>query len=129
MYLTIRTDSPTPQLALHSNNQVVDEEKWEAHRELSDQLLRKIEDLLKRNKLEFTDIKGVVVFAGPGSFTGLRIGITVANTLAYSLEIPIVGAQEENWQTAGAKKLNSGENQQIVTPFYGGEPNITKPRK
>jgi len=37
------------------------------------------------------DIKGVVVALGPGSFTGIRIGVTCANTLAYGLGVPVIG--------------------------------------
>jgi len=74
-------------------------------------------------------VTGLVVYQGPGSFTGLRIGITVFNTLAYTNKWPIVGTTGDNWRQAGIQRLEQGENDEIVLPEYGGEANITTPRK
>jgi tRNA threonylcarbamoyladenosine biosynthesis protein TsaB len=41
------------------------------------------------------DIEGVVCFKGPGSFTGLRIGLTVGNALAYAQNIPVVASKSK----------------------------------
>lgn len=46
-------------------------------------------ELLERNKLTVHDISDIIVVNGPGSFTGVRIGVTIAKTLAYTLNIPI----------------------------------------
>lgn len=48
-----------------------------------------IESILKENNLTVKNIKNIVVVNGPGSFTGLRIGLSAAKTMAYSLNIPI----------------------------------------
>jgi tRNA threonylcarbamoyladenosine biosynthesis protein TsaB len=69
------------------------------------------------------------VFQGPGSFTGLRIGITVANAIAYAQSVPIVGTRGEHWMADGIKRLQSGQNDTRVMPYYGADPNITKPGK
>jgi tRNA threonylcarbamoyladenosine biosynthesis protein TsaB len=50
-----------------------------------------IEELLKEHKLELKDISGIEVNPGPGSFTGLRVGITIANTLGFLLKVPVNG--------------------------------------
>jgi len=52
-------------------------------------LLGMIVKILKKNKLEPKDLTGIEVNCGPGSYTGLRVGISVANTLGYFLKIPI----------------------------------------
>ena len=48
-----------------------------------------INELLSDNGLTTTDLNGIIVVNGPGSFTGVRIGVTIAKTLAYSLNVPI----------------------------------------
>lgn len=50
-----------------------------------------ITKILKRHKLKPADLTAIKVNRGPGSFTGLRVGIAVANTLAWSLKIPVNG--------------------------------------
>jgi tRNA threonylcarbamoyladenosine biosynthesis protein TsaB len=127
--LSIRTDNPAAELGLHEGEQLIDTEVWQAHRELSMTILGKIRDILARNQIDFKDVNGILVFQGPGSFTGLRIGITVANTLSYSLQIPIVGASTDNWISRGRQQLEHGEHDQLVQPEYGRQPHITKPKR
>jgi len=127
--LTIRTDKPEAELGLYKDSKKLSYQKWQAHRELSDTVHRKIEELLKSSDKTWADIGGIVAFQGPGSFTGLRIGLTVANTLAYSLDCPIVGSDGDKWIETGIIELESGKNVQQVMPEYGSEPNITQQKK
>ncbi len=99
--------------------------EWQAGRTLARGLLKFLEE--KTGDLH--DISGIGVMRGPGSFTGLRIGLTVTNTLADSLNIPIVGATGEDWRETALKKLRAGENEKIVMPEYGAAAHITAPRK
>lgn len=48
-----------------------------------------IEKLLKKHNLRLSDLSKIEVNTGPGSFTGLRVGIAIANTLSFALNIPI----------------------------------------
>lgn len=50
-----------------------------------------LDELLKERDLTVQDITQITVNPGPGSFTGLRVGVTIANTLGYLLHIPING--------------------------------------
>ena len=50
-----------------------------------------IEELLKKHELKITDISEIEVNPGPGSFTGIRVGLAIANTLGSVLQIPING--------------------------------------
>lgn len=52
-------------------------------------LLSLITEILEDNKLEFSDLSGIEVEKGPGSYTGLKVGASVANALGFSLNIPV----------------------------------------
>src|SRR3989344_8086379 len=58
-------------------------------------LLPLIEKLLKQQNIEFKDLKEIEVETGPGSFTGLRVGVSVANALGFALGIPVNGKKQE----------------------------------
>lgn len=103
--------------------------EWEAHRTLARDMLAYLRDTLARHDATLADITGIGVYRGPGSFTGLRIGMTVLNTLADATKVPIVGTSGENWQHDALERLRSGENDSIVLPLYGAEARITQPRK
>lgn len=102
---------------------------WEANRELAKGLLGYIEQELHGQNRGFDDITGLGVYKGPGSFTGLRIGLTVFNTLADALAVPIVGETTDDWQSKALTRLERGESDRIVLPLYGSDAHITSPRK
>lgn len=127
--LTIRTDKPVSEVGIYKDDIQIVYETWEAHRQLAETIHLKIKLLCEQNKLSFQDINDIIVFEGPGSFTGLRIGISVANALSYGLNIPIVGVQGEQWIEKGLKLISTKRNPAPVVPFYGADANITTPRK
>jgi tRNA threonylcarbamoyladenosine biosynthesis protein TsaB len=127
LILTIRTDNPKAELGLFEDDKKISYETWHAHRQLAETIHNKITELLQGRTLSQLD--GVVCFEGPGSFTGLRIGLTVGNALAYAREIPIVATNGEDWQKFGIAKLLDGENQKIVVPDYGAPVHITQQKK
>lgn len=130
MILAIRTDKPEAELYLYNKSeQLLDTYAWHAHRQLSNTLTTKIEEFLLKNRLNLSGLSGIIAYEGPGSFTGLRIGITIANTLAYSLNVPIVGASGDLWLSTGLEFIQAQSEPQIIIPKYGSEAYITPPRK
>jgi tRNA threonylcarbamoyladenosine biosynthesis protein TsaB len=127
--LTIRTDKPESEIGLYEDKKQLAYETWEAHRQLAETVHIKIEELLKKSNKDLDGLDGIVCFKGPGSFTGLRIGLSVANTLAYSLGIPIVGSENPDWLEKGTKGLLAGQNDKVALPEYGAPARTTKPRK
>lgn len=127
--LTLRTDKPEAEIGLFNGQVKLAYYEWYAHRELSTTLHHKITDLLVSQQKELKDLEGIVAFKGPGSFTGLRIGLTVANSLAYGLKIPIRGAQTDNWVNLGIAELESGGNDTAILPEYGAPVHITTQKK
>ena len=96
---------------------------------LAKNILTYIDEVLADAEITYGDIDGLGVFRGPGSFTGLRIGLTVANTIATSQSLPIVGEMGDDWGQRSIDRLQRGENDTIVLPEYGSDARITKPRK
>lgn len=127
--LTLRTDKPEAELGLFDDDTQLAYLTWQAHRELAETIHQKIDELLKGQNKKLTDIQGIACFQGPGSFTGLRIGLTVANALADSLGVPIVATEEPKWLEVGTARLLRGENDGQVLPFYGADAHITPQKK
>lgn len=129
MILALDTSTPECRMTLLEKGSIVSTKNWLAERRLALDLLARIETFLKENTISFQDLSGLIVFRGPGSFTGLRIGVTVANTLADSLTIPIVGEIGEIWIENGISHLSLDKSDVIVLPKYGAPPHLTKPKK
>ena len=73
-------------------------------------VLKAVTDAMSAEHKDLVDLTEIEVNVGPGSFNGLRVGISVASALSFALSIPI------NGQPAGTS----------IVPFYGAEPSITK---
>ncbi len=84
-------------------------------RDTAEKIFSFIEDKLKQNNRTWQDISEITFMSGPGSFTGLRIGATVVNTLADQLNIPLFD--------------HHGHQHPIIIPDYGRPANITAPKK
>jgi len=127
--LTIRTDKPEAELGLYDGDQQLKYEAWEAYRELSNTIHKKLASLLESQNKKLEDVQGIVCFQGPGSFTGLRIGLTVGNALAYGLSVPVKGTMGDDWIKQGVTALVNGESDERALPEYGAEAHITMPKK
>ncbi len=106
---------------------------WISIRNQSKELLPNIDKLLKKNKIKPEQLKWVAVNLGPGSFTGLRVGISVANTFGYGLNIPVIGkaniAGDVKVRIESLLKLKTtGKLFKQVLPEYGRSPRITQPK-
>lgn len=78
-------------VAIVKDGVVLDSFYTKLNNDLSKITLSVIDDMLSRLSISKRDIKRIVCVNGPGSFTGLRIGVTIAKVWAYSLNIDIVG--------------------------------------
>jgi tRNA threonylcarbamoyladenosine biosynthesis protein TsaB len=126
--LTIRTDKPEAEIGLYADQEQIAYDIWQAHRALAETLHSRIQSLLLAQNLSVQDLQGIVCYKGPGSFTGLRIGLTVANALANAVRLPIVGETSDDWQQNGILRLLRGEDEKIVLPEYGADVHITTPK-
>ena len=110
MKLYLDTSTPVTILKLDDN-----EYQKELGRDTAEKLLQFIQDKLVENHWTWQDITEISFMAGPGSFTGLRIGAAVVNTLADQLGVPLF--------------THHGKQVPIIIPDYGREANISKSKK
>ncbi len=110
IHLFLDTSTPTTILKLNDKTY-----EWESNNDLAEKLLKYIHDKLQENGKDWQDITEITFMSGPGSFTGLRIGATIVNTLAHELNIPL--------------KDHHGKIHKIILPDYGRAANISQPRK
>ena len=91
MLLAIDTSTDNVSIALIQDSRLLTELTWHCKQNHSVELLPRLNQLLEWAKLDIKSLTGVVVARGPGSFNGLRVGVTTAKGLAFSLNIPVVG--------------------------------------
>jgi len=90
--LAIDTSTETASIALARDEQLIAETTWFCGQNHTVQLLLRIKDLLEKAGINIQTIGGIAVARGPGSFNGLRVGISTAKGLAFSLNVPLAGA-------------------------------------
>ncbi len=91
MILCIETSTTNCSVAIAKDGEVLalleDNEIKYSHAE---RLHHYIEQVLEKAKIKMTDVKAIAVSKGPGSYTGLRIGVSAAKGLCYALDIPLI---------------------------------------
>ena len=89
--LNIETSTKACSVALHKNGElIVCREDVTANFSHSEKLLKFISELFSDEKLSLSDLDAIAVSMGPGSYTGLRIGVSTAKGLCYGLDIPLI---------------------------------------
>jgi tRNA threonylcarbamoyladenosine biosynthesis protein TsaB len=91
LILGMDTATRTASIGLIENHHLIGEFSLQVDKVHSKKLMPMVDQLLTDAGLDVNSIGGVAVSAGPGSFTGLRIGMAAAKGLAYALHVPIAG--------------------------------------
>lgn len=91
LLLTIQTASPAGSVAITAGERLLAETNLDVRRTPTEWLLPMIEDLLAKAEVKTTDLDAVAVVRGPGSFTGLRVGLATAKGLALAAGLPLLG--------------------------------------
>lgn len=91
LVLSIDTATLVSSVALSTQDKLLAELVIQTRKTHSETLMPHIAELLNMARIEKKDLEGIAVSIGPGSFTGLRIGLATAKALAYALKIPILG--------------------------------------
>ena len=102
LILSIETATPVCSVALAKDNKVLalkESTKKNSHSEIVTVF---IDELLKENHFTFSDLDAVAVSKGPGSYTGLRIGVSTAKGLCYALDIPLIAVNTSQSLAIGA---------------------------
>lgn len=123
LLLTINTASRNHELLLVRDTELLAHDSWLSQRDEATTLLPRIEQLLLDQKSQLSDLTHLLVITGPGGFTSLRVGITLANALTYSLKLQTAGLTLFEWWK---NKLGRTEDYLLVssaggeTVFVGG---------
>ncbi len=91
MLLAIDTSTRSIGISLHDGSQVCAEFVWQSRNYHTVELAPAVEDLLEKCRVNANHLAGVAVATGPGSFTGLRIGLGFAKGLALANNLPLLG--------------------------------------
>ena len=91
LILHIETASSVCSTALSKGSSLIDIRETDDPKSHASRLSPYISELMKANSLTFSDLDAVSVSLGPGSYTGLRIGVSTAKGIAYGAGLPIIG--------------------------------------
>ncbi|WP_042357632.1 tRNA (adenosine(37)-N6)-threonylcarbamoyltransferase complex dimerization subunit type 1 TsaB [Bacillus rubiinfantis] len=112
--LAIDTSNNPLGIALYNNNVVIGEYITNLKKNHSIRIMPAIQILMNECEKTPKDLTRIVVAKGPGSYTGVRIGVTIAKTLAWSLNIPLVGISSLEILAAGVGRYFTG----YVSPLF-----------
>jgi len=116
LLLVLDTATRHPVVALaEQDGGLIAQRRWQSEHRHGEELLQNLDELLGEAGADATAFAGVIVGIGPGSFTGLRIGLATAKTIAYSRAIPIVGVSTTQALARAANAEEGGRGEFAVT--------------
>lgn len=125
MELAIDTSSNLVGVALSNKGEILASLTWQTRQNHTIELLPNLVCLLQQAKLELRSIQAIIVAKGPGSFSGLRVGISTAKGLAFVLDVPLLGvntleAEAYPFAFTGLplRPIHKSGREEIVTALY-----------
>src|SRR3954453_836520 len=112
--LAIDTSNYSLGIALVNQEQVIGEYITNMKKNHSIRVMPAIEKLMQDCEMKPTDLEKIVVAKGPGSYTGVRIGVTIAKTLAWTLKIPLSGVSSLGVLASGTGRYFDG----YISPIF-----------
>lgn len=91
MLLAVDTSTTQVGLALYNENEVIAEMVWSSKQHHTTQLASALSDLMKRCDVTMDKVQALGVAIGPGSFTSLRVGLSLVKGIAFARNIPVIG--------------------------------------
>jgi len=113
IWLGIETSNSPLSIAIVKDGQVLAEIVQNNKLTHSVTAMPTIEEVFKKAKLNPSDIDAIAVAQGPGSYTGIRIGVTIAKTLAWTMKKPLVGISSLKTLAANVKIFNG-----LICPIF-----------
>jgi len=107
--LSIETSTPVCSVALHKGGDLVASKALNVPGAHAERLMELIHDILAESSVASEDIQAIAVSEGPGSYTGLRIGVSTAKGLAFGWNIPLIGVSTLQALAVGAVRLGASE--------------------
>jgi tRNA threonylcarbamoyladenosine biosynthesis protein TsaB len=108
LLLAIDTATRFIGLALHNSKNLIAEQTWQTNNNHTVQLAPAVYRLFEQSEMEIEDLTALAVSTGPGSYTGLRIGIAFAKGIASARKLPLVGVMTLDTLAAGQPNYQSG---------------------
>ena len=136
--LAIETATKVCSVGLFKNDELIDLKEEKGNYSHAENIAVFTDELLKENQLNSSSLSAVVVSKGPGSYTGLRIGVSFAKGLCYALNIPLISIDTLTALALGFKALNNLEvdlicsmidarRMEVYAAIYDSDVNLVKP--
>ena len=115
--LCIETSLDYCSVSMIEDGKVIDSESINIKKSHSEFILILIKNLLKRVKISLNQLSAIAVNKGPGSYTGLRIGVSTAKGLCFSLDLPLISVNSLDLMIYDVKKKNLVESGSLLCPM------------
>jgi tRNA threonylcarbamoyladenosine biosynthesis protein TsaB len=117
LILQIETATTVCSVALSENGSVLAYKELEQRNVHAEIITLFIDEVLKTNDKKYSDLNAIAVSCGPGSYTGLRIGISAAKGLCFALDIPLIAVETLEGMAGGMLSQNTIDNNTLLCPM------------
>ncbi len=117
LILLLETATSSCSVALSENGKIIALKEANERNIHASHITLFIEELMIRTGKKYSDLKAVAVSKGPGSYTGLRIGVSTAKGLCYALDIPLLGIDTLEAMASGLLSKNDIQHSDLLIPM------------